>query len=174
MISTATNTVTKTIKNIGAGAHDGPLTMAITPNGATLYTANVGPGRASVTAISTATDTVVRTISDCPGAGEGGGSGAPVIAVTPDSKTVYVICNKPPEDSGTVLPISTATNRPGQPIKISNGATDLAITPNSRTVYVLDYDTGMVTPVSTATNTAGKPILIKFPVQIAITPRGGA
>jgi DNA-binding beta-propeller fold protein YncE len=46
------------------------------------------------------------------------------IAITPDGKTAYVACE------GAVVPISTATNRAGQPIHLPLGyAMGIAITP---------------------------------------------
>jgi YVTN family beta-propeller protein len=118
-ISTATNKAGKPIK---VGGFPGWLT--VTPDGKTLYVANIGSG--TVTAISTATNTVVKTIKTCPGPGLTDGN--PVIAVTPDSKTAYVICNRP-LNAGTVLPIRTATNTTGKPITVGKGAFAIAITP---------------------------------------------
>ena len=55
---------------------------------------------------------------------------------------------------GAVIPISTATNRAGQPIPFA--AEDIAITPDGKTLYAAARQ-GVV-PISTATNTPGKPI----------------
>ncbi len=88
----------------------------------------------------------------------------------------------PTNGTGTVIPISTATNRAGKPIQIdhNNGSdSQIAITPDGKTAYVVS---GMhaVMPVNTATSTAGRPIhlgsgcrnqLFAEP-SIAITPDG--
>jgi DNA-binding beta-propeller fold protein YncE len=73
-------------------------------------------------------------------------------AITPDGKTLYVGSDGPLR--GAVIPISTATNRSGQPIPVA--ADDIAITPDGRTLYAAARQ-GVV-PISTATNTPGKPI----------------
>jgi YVTN family beta-propeller protein len=165
-ISTATNTVVKTIK-VG----DGPLQMAITPDGSTVYTANPGYGGTanSVTVISTAANTVVKTIRRCPGPGLT--DGEPVFAVTPDSKTAYLICNRP-LNAGTVLPIRTATHKAGKLIKAGPEPQAIVITPDGKTGYVGDY-AGTVIPFSTATNAPGKPVKAGNGItSIAITPDG--
>ena len=73
------------------------------------------------------------------------------IAITPDGKTAYVATML-----GTVIPVSTGTNRAGNPIRISRVVTPfdhIVIAPNGKTAYVANYETGIVTPISTATNT---------------------
>ena len=71
-----------------------------------------------------------------------------------------------------VIPISTATNTAGRPIRVHGGGIDVVFTPDSKTAYVGDGST--VTPISTATNTPGPPIHVGLPVAevIAITPDG--
>jgi DNA-binding beta-propeller fold protein YncE len=81
-----------------------------------------------------------------------------------------------------VIPISTATNTAGKPIKIGGfpRAVAVAVTPDGKTAYVVSASarTTRVTPVATATNTAGKPISIggigrlTDETAIAITPDG--
>jgi DNA-binding beta-propeller fold protein YncE len=134
-IDTATSTPGTPIRvSSGAG------TMAITPDGKTLYVA--GPD--TITPVNTATDT--------PGTPIRVSSGAGTMAITPDGKTLYVGSDGP--FRGAVIPISTATNRAGQPIPVA--ADDIAITPDGRTLYAAARQ-GVV-PISTATNTPGKPI----------------
>jgi YVTN family beta-propeller protein len=75
-----------------------------------------------------------------------------------------------------IIPIDTATNKAGKPIRVGFGF-QIAITPDGKTAYVLDPNNFKVTPISTATNTAGKPIPIgrsrnDGPWFIAITPDG--
>jgi len=73
-----------------------------------------------------------------------------------------------------VIPISTATNTAGLPIKVGGGPDAIAITPDGKTAYVLDYYRNHVTPIRTATNTALPPITVaaSHPTHIAITPDG--
>jgi YVTN family beta-propeller protein len=61
--------------------------------------------------------------------------------------------------SGTVTPISTATNAAFKAIKVGICPAGIAITPNGKTAYVTSN--AGVTPISTATDKPGK--LIKIP-----------
>ena len=75
--------------------------------------------------------------------------------------TAYVVNS----DSGTVTPITTATNTPGRPIRVGEGPLAIAVTPNGKTAYVANEGTGhvdahTVTPIQTATNKAGRGIPI--------------
>jgi YVTN family beta-propeller protein len=88
------------------------------------------------------------------------------IAITPDSKTAYV----PNEGSGTVTPITTATNTPGSPIPVGLDPHSIVITPDGKTAYVGDEGDDEVTPIATATNTAGPPIRVDSPRAFAFTP----
>ena len=47
------------------------------------------------------------------------------MAITPNSKIVYIVIN----GSGTVIPINTATNKAGKAIKVGTSPTAIAITP---------------------------------------------
>jgi DNA-binding beta-propeller fold protein YncE len=94
-----------------------------------------------------------------------GASGTPAATGT-IPQTVYVL-----SANGTVTPISTATNTPGQPIA-AGPAQFMALTPNGQTLYVADGN-DTVTPIATATNTPGKPIKVgQDPGQILVTPDG--
>jgi len=70
--------------------------------------------------------------------------------------TVYVLN----QGSGTVTPISTATNTAGKPIKVGHSPCSIAIAPDGREVYVANQMAGTVTPIDTRTNRAGKPIKV--------------
>ena len=77
------------------------------------------------------------------------------IAITPDGKTAYVANFS----SGTVTPITTATNTAGHADHDRRARpSDIAITPDSKTAYVLNDSAGTVTPIAIATNTAEPPI----------------
>jgi YVTN family beta-propeller protein len=45
-------------------------------------------------------------------------------AITPDGKTLYVVGGS----ANTVIPIHTATNKPGRPIRVGAGPVAIAIT----------------------------------------------
>jgi DNA-binding beta-propeller fold protein YncE len=82
------------------------------------------------------------------------------IVFSPGGKTAYVVAGSLDStpltllNPATVTPINTATNTPGQPIRVSAGAGTMAITTDGKTLYVAGPDT--ITPISTATNTPGK------------------
>src|SRR5262245_28623709 len=83
--------------------------------------------------------------------------------------TVYVLN----QASGTVTPISTATNKAGKPIKVGHSPCSMAISPDGRAVYVTNQMAGTVTPISTRTNRAGQPIKVGFMASIIrFTPDG--
>jgi YVTN family beta-propeller protein len=140
---------------------DEPDTVAITPNGKTVYVGNFQS--ATVTPINAATNTAGTPFS------AGDANAAPTdIVMAPNGKTLYVI-----NADGTVEPVSTATNTPGASITIGTNATAGAITPNGQTLYVADSVANTVTPINTATGMLGTPIPVaQQPDGIAITPNG--
>jgi hyaluronoglucosaminidase len=77
-----------------------------------------------------------------------------------------------------VIPVATATNTLGRPIKTGAIPAAIAITPDGRTAYIADGNYRTVTPVATATNSPGRPIRIggigrlTSETAIAITPDG--
>ena len=74
---------------------------------------------------------------------------------------------------GTVIPISTITNRPGTPIPVGRAPRGIAITPDGKTAYVVNFGSNTVTPISVGTNRPGTPIPVgRWPWVIAITPDG--
>ncbi len=78
--------------------------------------------------------------------------------------------HQPPQLTGAIVPISTATNTPGRPIHIRGVPYEFAFTPGGKTLYV--GGDGAVVPVSTATNTPGTPIHVRGAGVFAITPDG--
>ena len=168
-IATATNTAGPPIP-VG----DWPNVIAITPDGKTVYVVNFLSG--TVTPIATATNTAGPPIPV--------GHHPEAIAITPDGKTAYVATvnygspSSPDRanadyPSGSVTPITTATNTAGPPIPVGYLPNVIAITPDGKTAYVVNVNSGTVTPITTATNTAGPPITTGIdPEAIAITPDG--
>jgi YVTN family beta-propeller protein len=130
VIRTATNTVTTTIK-VGLG----PLSIAVSPDGATAYVANLSD---TVSVISTATNRVIKTIKV--------GRYPCCLTLTPDGKTAYLIN----QISRTVSVIRTATNTVAKTIQVKAGASGIAITPDGKTAYLMDDPSPTVTPISTA------------------------
>jgi len=81
------------------------------------------------------------------------------MVITPDSKMAYVV-------DGNVVPISTATNTAGTPIRVSGypGPGNIVISPDGRTAYTFTDNDGphkqIVTPISIPANTPGKAITV--------------
>src|SRR6185312_6841248 len=113
---------------------------------------------------------LAMAVGACAKAGHGQ-SAEPVTAVhlARGPFTVYVLN----QGSGTVTPISTATNDAGKPIKVGHSPCSMAITPDGRMVYVTNQMAGTVTPINTRTNRAGQPIKVGFMASMIIfTPDG--
>ena len=77
------------------------------------------------------------------------------------------------QSSGTVTPISTATNTASSSITVGTNPEGIAITPNGTTAYVANNGSGTVTLFNTAIGFTGSPITVGAnPIDIAITPNG--
>jgi YVTN family beta-propeller protein len=93
------------------------------------------------------------------------GCATEVTAITPDGKTAYVTSY----NDGTVIPVSTATNTAGSPIRTGKYPFYVAITPDGKAAYVSNKGSGTVTPIDTATSIPGTPIPVgSGPGPIAI------
>jgi hypothetical protein len=114
------------------------------------------------------------------GAGHEAGKPGPTVVAMParDARTAYVAIG-----TGTVVPISLATNTPGTPIRVPVGILTGLVTfaaaaaPDGRVVYELGTTkdgAGAVTPIDTASNRAGPTITLAnaFPTNIAVAPNG--
>ncbi len=169
-ITTATNTPGKPVR-VGPAAG----VLAITPDGRILYLLQLGnygvkSGPSGVIPFATATDTPGKLIKI--------GGYVYAMAVTPDSSTAYAASEpstKPAPPgctgrTGEVTPISTATNAPGNPIRVGCDPYFLAITPDGKTVWVANGERTL-TPIATATNTPGKSIRFRGVIKaIAVSP----
>jgi YVTN family beta-propeller protein len=95
----------------------------------------------------------------------------------PDVPAIPVTAYVVNAGSGTVTPITTATNTAGHPITTGSDPWAIAITPDGATAYVANEHSGTVTPIATATNTAGPPITVgsaPWAIAITITPPAAA
>jgi len=144
-----------------------PRQIAITPDGGTAYVANMGS--ASVTPIDTATNTPGAAIK-VPTAGPDAAT------IDPATSTLYVTCfGAPginPATYGAVVPINTATNQPGTPIKVSAHPEGIAADPADGTLYATDSFQSAITPIDAATGSPGSAIHLPGPYGIAFLPTG--
>jgi len=132
-INTATHQIGKVVPLTGMPT-EGEFFVAITPNGAHIYVLGQGSGKSASTLVDVdaATDHAGRPIKV--------GTDATALAVNPDNKFVYVltpgndyqgppIASEPKKAPGSVIPIATATDTVGSPIKAGLLASAMAITP---------------------------------------------
>jgi YVTN family beta-propeller protein len=133
VIDVATNTVTAAI-NVYA-----PFGVAVTPDGGRVYVANFASS-GTVSAVSTATNTVVATI---PVENQPFG-----VALSPDGGSVYVTNRL----SNTVSVIATLTNTVTATITVGTQPWGLAVTPDGSKVYVANFENNTVSVIDTATN----------------------
>jgi hypothetical protein len=176
-ISTATNTPGKPIRMGTLGG------LAFTPDGKTAYIE--GP-QGAVVPVSTATNAPGPPIHvPMPGY-------LPFsITMKPDGKTAYLTFawSIGSKFSGSVVPVSTASNTAGQPIWVTSARRPLVLgivfSPDGKTAYAAAGSIGTtpftpfmvkpatLTPINTATGTPGTPIRLSHGVSdIAITPDG--
>jgi DNA-binding beta-propeller fold protein YncE len=153
-----------------------PALIAISPDGQTAYVVGVGSllsdaaAPVTLTAIRTATNRPSRIVTVCaPGSLSGVIAIAPdTIAITPDSRTVYVSC----PGTGQVVPVRAGADIASEPIRISSPGA-LAMAADGRTVYVANPDGDTITPISTATEEPGQPIVVgQSPDAMVVTPDG--
>jgi len=149
-----------------------PALIAISPDGQTAYVVGVGsllPDAAApvtLTAIRTATNRPGRVITVYAPENLGGSIAPDAIAITPDSRTVYVSCR------GTVVPVRAGADTASEPIRVSSAGA-LAMADQGRTVYVANPGGDTITPISTATQEPGPPIVVgPSPDAMAVTPDG--
>jgi DNA-binding beta-propeller fold protein YncE len=166
-IQAASNTAGRPIR-VGPA----PALIAISPDGRTAYVVGIGsivPGAVApvtLTAIRTATNTPGRVITVCAPEDLGGVIAPDAIAITPDSRTVYVSC------PGEVVPVRAGADTTAKPIRVSSAGA-LAMADEGRTVYVANPGGDTITPISTATEEPGQPIVVgPSPDAMAVTPDG--
>jgi YVTN family beta-propeller protein len=152
VISTATDTVTATLRLPGA-----PAQVAFSPSGATAYVTTAS----GLWIFDTTTHHVTRVIH---GLGDPHG-----IAVSPDGSTVYVTNTI----QGQVEVISAATGKVTGTIRVGQLPWQLIVSHDGGTVYVADPDSDQISVISTRTDTVTSTIpLSGGPDVLALTPDG--
>jgi YVTN family beta-propeller protein/autotransporter-associated beta strand protein len=155
-VNTATNTAGTPIPVGPVGSGIQAFSLAITPDGKTLYVGNPF-GSASGTPSLIAINTATKVATPIPGVAASFG-----LAVSPNGRTLYVAN----AFADTVTVINTATNAVITTIPVSGTPNGVAVSPDGRTVYVTNFGTDTVTPINTATNKAGAPIPVVMAPEI--------
>jgi YVTN family beta-propeller protein len=171
-IATATNTVAHTIEvgsladpNLTAGGD--PNILAVTPDGSKLYVASYGGH--GVEDISTATDTVTKTI-----ALQEPKTAAPnALALTPNACQLYV--NDYEHNLVDVITVASDTVSAHPAIGETVDPTGMSVTPDGSHVYVADTGgTPQVSVIATSTNTVSatlaEAVIGKTPAAVLATP----
>jgi YVTN family beta-propeller protein len=156
VIDTATNQVVGSPIPTGSG----PDSIAVTPNGKTLYVAS---GNGDITVVNTQTNQVVTTITGLPP--------LETIAISPDGKTAYV--SSPNEDSVVVVDLQT-NQAVGAAIPVGENPIGVAFSPNGAVAYAVNDDSDNVSVIDTVTRqVVGSPIPVGGePVNAVVSPDG--
>lgn len=156
VIDTATNQVVGS--PIPAG--DGPYSMAVTPNGQTLYVAS--EISEDLTAINTQTNQPVGAIAL--------GTEPATIAISPDGKTAYVTSQ--PEDVVVVVDLQSG-QVVGSPINVGEDPWGVAFSPDGSVAYVPNESDDNVSVIDTQTRQAVGTIPVgEDPVSVVFSPDG--
>ncbi len=161
---TAINPVNHQITVVqGAGRGlNGPLGIAIAPDGRTAYVTNSLGNTVTSLDLTTNPPSIGRSIKV--------GDGPSAIAISPDGRTAYVTNF----NANTVTPINLATSppTPAPPIAVGAGPWSIAVSPNGQVVCVSNSEGTTVSVIATASNTVTTIAVGSRPQAIAITPNG--
>ncbi|MBV8211629.1 MAG: YncE family protein [Verrucomicrobia bacterium] len=163
ILNAQTGQLAGTTLNVGG---QGPIEVAVTPNGKFLYVSNFNSNHNinTVSAIPTGNIAFTTVIS---GPGLNGPFG---IAVTPDGTQVYVANNL----SNTVSVIETSNNQLSPTaITVGNQPAYVAFTPNGQQALVSNSKDNTVSVINVTSQTVGETITVgTSPQGIAILPNG--
>ncbi len=145
-------------------AMNGPLGIAIAPNGDTAYVTNSNGHTVTPIDIKTSPFTLETPIRV--------GSGPAAIAISPSGATAYVSNF----NSNTVTPIDLTTSpaTAERPIAVGSGPWSIAVSPNGKWVCVSNSEGQSVSVINTITRQATSLQLTSAPQAIAMTPNGAA
>ena len=140
---------------------DGPIDVAVSTDGATLYVANYDADKVGVRSVTTQTLETTVTV----------GNGPVALATSPNGNFLYVANEL--DDSVSV--IATATNTVSATVSVGDGPDGLAVSPDSSTLYVSNYTDGTVSVIATATNTVSTTINVGSGAYgLAVSPDGSS
>jgi YVTN family beta-propeller protein len=159
---TAINTATLHTTTVHGAppAMNGPVGIAIAPDGDTAYVTNSNSNTVTPIALSSSAFSLEAPIRV--------GSGPAAIAITPNGATAYVSNF----NSNTVSPIDLASRTPGRPIRVGAGPWSIAVSPNGDWVCVSNSEGQSVSVINTATRATTLLNLTSAPQAIAMAPDG--
>jgi YVTN family beta-propeller protein len=124
---------------------EGPVALAIAPNGRHLYTANAA---GSLSVIDTESNRVTATVQI---------DGFPVrVAVSPDGREVYCV-----NASGSISVIDSAAARVIRTVRLPGWPQGIALTPDGTHAYLTDFGGNTVSVIAlrpTAVTDGGRPV----------------
>ena len=160
---TAINPVSHQIAVVaGAGRLNGPLGIAIAPDGLTAYVTNSLGNTVTSLDLTTSPPSLGSSIKV--------GNGPSAIAIAADGRSAYVTNF----NANTVTPIdlSTSPPTPGTAIPVGAGPWSIAISPNGRFVCVSNSEDTTVSVIVTRTHRVTTIAVGSRPQAIAVTPNG--
>ena len=168
--SLSANTVTEIsptthqVTVIGGSGHglNGPLGIAIAPDGQTAYVTNSLGDTVTLIDLTTSPPSLGALIRV--------GNAPSAIAISASGSSAYVSNF----DTDTVTPINLRTNppTPGPPIKVGSGPWSIAVSPDGRTVCVSNSEANTVSVINTASRAVTTVNVGNRPQAIAIAPNG--
>lgn len=159
VIDTSTNTITGTAIPVGTA----PFRITASPDGSRVYVANQGvsPANGTISVISTATATVVDTIT----VGRG-----PLVLKSNPAGTLLYVAN---QVGNTVSVINTPANTIAATITVGSLPQGVAVSPDGSEVYVTNQTSNNVSVIDAATNTVAATIAVGTgPVAAAFNATG--
>ena len=145
---------------------NGPLGIAVTPDGSTVYVTNLDSESVSPINVSTMQ-------AGAPVAVEGG----PLAVVVGHGSAWVVDAPAVGQVGNNLQPILITTNTAGKAIALPKGAQGAAVSPNGLVAWVVCLNSDRLSPVNLVTRRVGTPILIAGgPVAVAVAdqPQGPA
>ena len=139
---------------------NGPLGIAIAPDGLTAYVTNSGGNTVRPIDLQTTPPSFEAPIK------VGGGPAA--IAIAPNGVTAYVTNF----NSNTVSPINLQSGKAGAPIAVGSGPWSIAVSPSGGFVCVSNSEATSVSVINTATRAVTTLPVSSAPQAIAIAPDG--
>ncbi|MGH9017652.1 MAG: PKD domain-containing protein [Acidimicrobiales bacterium] len=127
--------LTTTTAEAGISVPNAPQSVAVSPDGKTVLTAN---SDGTVTTIAVSTNTVESTVAVCPGSA----ADAQAVTIAPDDATALVICNG--SNASDVVPYTIGSATAGNPISTGTQfLNDIAIVPDQSPVASLKAFPGL-------------------------------